>query len=90
MGAPRQCAEVLLQNPNLKRSNAEAFLRIAHKTTCRCGGRNCYSARIKDILNQDGGWLATLAKGLATVAGMDQTPNTEVYACLDCGGTYSR
>jgi hypothetical protein len=77
MGVPDECIEILLQNPNLDRSNAILFLRIARKTTCRYGHKNCYSARIKDILG--GSWLEKLA-----------APNIEVYACIDCGSTYSR
>ncbi|MDR0919766.1 MAG: hypothetical protein LBM93_11085 [Oscillospiraceae bacterium] len=77
MSVPIEYGGVLLQNPDLNRGNAMIFLKVAQKTTCRCGGKNCYKARISEILGGN-----FLMRALA--------PKADVYACIDCGATYSQ
>ena len=81
MRVPNKCIDVLLENPDLNRGHAILFLRIAKKTTCRCGSKNCYKARTTDVLG--GTWLQKLFMPKAV-------KQIETYACIDCEATYSR
>ena len=83
---PNEVIEIVLQNPHLTMYDAKLFRRIAKPANMcfKCGGKNCYKARLLDIRR------AAWWQRLVAYEELKKLKDVHVCACIDCGGTYSR